>query len=964
MHYYNFCFLLKMSEKYFKELDATMDLPRLEREMLEYWKSIDILNYTYKSREKSPKKIYYDGPITANGLPHYGHAITWTMKDVVPRFWTMQGNYVTRNMGWDCQGILVEYEVEKTLGFKNKKDVATYGIEKFNNACKESVLKYRALMLEHETRLGRLIDHDAEYATMDSKYIESMWWALKDLYNKGLLYEGYKVVAYSTRSGMTLSTHEVAEGGYDEVIDQAVTIKFKVADEDKTYFLAWTTTPWTLPGNLLIAVGKKLKYVKVKIDDECFILAENALERVFGDSKYNVIQKYTGNELVGLKYEPLFNYFEDRSKEGAFVVVHGNHVTTEEGTGIVHLAPYGMEDFDILLGLKISLFDYLDEEGTFNSLTPELEGLFYKKANLKIIELLSDRNLIYKSEDYPHQMPLDYRTKTPLIYKPIKSWYVNVEKLKPQLLEISKSIKFVPKSEGNRFRAWIENARDWSLSRKRFWGTPLPIWVNDKTNEIKFIGSFSELEEASKKTLGKEFDPHKPYVDDITWEGDNGGIFRRIPEVIDVWFDSGSMPYAQHHYPFENKDKFLNNYPADFISEGDDQIRLWFYTMYVLGCALFKNSPFNNVVVIGMLGDEKGKKMSKSKGNYPPIDEVFNNYGSDMFRYFLLTSPIVQGESARFSYDLIQETKKEFFTMLWNSYKYFITYANSNDYKPSLTKPTPENVLDKWILARLKQSTLTMSSSMNDYHVMDAARQLRPLVSDLSTWYIRRSRDRISSGDKQALDTLYFVLVELTKLCAPFMPLLSDYLYKSLNAEAITKLKSVHVDHFFDFEKMSLSEMQLIKKMGLTRQIVTSALSIRSENEIKVRQPLQTIFVIPVKENDLFGDVLKEEVNVKEILFTKPKGKTSSFEDQDYTISLTTDISPKLEVEGTAREIVRTVQALRKENGLSVEDKINITYKNTPENVKAFEMFGDEIKLKISAVKIEPGSDFTVTKIN
>ena len=953
--------------KEFKELESSLELPKLENEVLGYWDQIDILNYIYSQREGHEEKVYYDGPITANGLPHYGHALTWTMKDIIPRFWTMQDYFVSRNMGWDCQGILVEYEVEKKLQFKSKHDVEKYGIEKFNNLCRDSVLHYRTTMLDYERRIGRLIDHDVEYATMDAKYIESMWWALKELYNKGCLYEGHKVVAYSTRSGMTLSTHEVAEGGYKEIIDPAVTIKFKLNDEEQTYILAWTTTPWTLPGNLLLAVGKDINYVKVSKNEEFLILAEETLENVFGEEKPEIVERYTGTDLIDKTYEPLFDSFSDRKDQGAFKVVHGDHVNTEEGTGIVHLAPYGMEDFEILLNLGITLFDYLNEEGVFNSLVPQFEGQFYKDANKNIMEALTEKGLLFKHEDHAHQMPLDYRTKTPLIYKPIKSWYVNVEKLRDKLLAQAETVNFVPESEGKRFRAWIENARDWSLSRKRFWGTPLPLWVNDKTGDMIFVGSFKELSELSGKNLGEEFDPHKPYVDEITWKGDEGGTFKRVPEVIDVWFDSGSMPYAQHHYPFENKEIFKQRYPADYISEGDDQIRLWFYTMFVINVALFDKTPYKNVVVIGMLGDEGGKKMSKSKGNYPPIEDVFKDYGSDMLRYFLLTSPIVQGEATRFSYDLLTETKKEYFTMLWNSYRYFITYANANKYIPLLEIPKSDNVLDQWILARLKQTSRKMIENINNYRVIETTRELRPFISDLSTWYIRRSRDRIKNGDKQALDTLYYVLVEFIKLSAPITPLLAEFLYQKLNVRELSGLKTVHVETLTKHNKLTNQETELIKKMEITREIVSLTLSIRATEEIKVRQPLQTLYLKPLiegfSENDLIKDVIKDEVNVKNILLGEPSNECGHVESTDFKVWLDTNLTEELKTEGVAREMVRNIQSLRKKSGLRVENTVKVIYEDTPENSKAVEKHGDEIKNKGQAVSLEPGESFSVERV-
>jgi len=954
----------KMSK--YKEISANLDLVSLEKALLESWRADDIFSKVNAKGKSNPEWVYYDGPITANGLPHYGHAITWTMKDILPRYYTMKGFYVSRNMGWDCQGILVEYEVEKKLGFEQKSDIEKYGIDKFNQACRDSVLKFRKAMLQYEERLGRWIDHSDEYSTMEPKYIESIWWSLKELHTKGLLYEGYKVVAYSTRAGMTLSAHEVADGGYEEIVDPAVTIKFKLKGEENTYFLAWTTTPWTLPGNLMLAVGKKFKYVKVAIKDKMYILAKSTLEKVLGESSdYNVVEELDSKDLVGLEYEPLFSYYQEKSKEGAFKVLFADHVNTDEGTGIVHLAPYGMEDFDIFMDIGITVFDYLDETGSFTDEITEYKGMFYKKANKYIIEDLKDK--LFKVEDYAHQMPMCYRTKTPLIYRPIKSWYVAINKIKDRLVEEAKGINFVPELGSERFLRWIKNARDWSLSRKRYWGTPMPVWKNDETGEVVFVGSFEELSGSTRRRVEPDagFDPHKPFVDEITWKGEKGGTFRRVPEVIDVWYDSGSMPFAQYHYPFENKELFEKRFPAEYISEGDDQIRLWFYTMFVLGVALFDKAPFKNVIVIGMLGDEKGKKMSKSKGNYPPIEEVFNKYGSDMLRYFLLRSPVVRGEGASFSYKLLEETKKEFFSALWNSYRYFTTYSEMYEFDLSAWQKS-ENQLDKWIIARLNETVKEVSDNLDKYEVMYATRVFAPFVQDLSTWYIRRSRDRLSSGNSGALSVLYHSLLTLSKLMAPFMPFLSEEMYKTLSAGSNDKsLESVHLEEYpkADEENIS-SNQQLLQDMRVIRYIASLGNAIRKENQLAVRQALSTMQVKGVKAlNEELVEILKDELNIKIIEFVdniQTGDNWISKAEGELSVAFNTVLSEELLIEGYARELMREIQKLRKQADVAWDSKVKVQFKSTDEFRKAVLTHKQDIMDKTLATDLVEGDDFKI----
>ncbi|HDQ88845.1 MAG TPA: isoleucine--tRNA ligase, partial [candidate division WWE3 bacterium] len=614
-----------------KGLPSVPNLPEMEKETIKYWEEIDVVNLLKTARKDSPLKTYYDGPITANNMPHYGHVVGWTLKDLIPRYWSMKGNLVGRNMGWDCQGIPVEYEIEKKLGFTEKKDIEAYGVAKFNKLCRDSVLEYRDSIFYYETRVGRWFDKSDMYYTMDAPFIESMWWSLAELYKKGLLYEGHVVVAYSTRAGTTLSTHEVNSGGYTEVEDDGVTISFQQKDNPNRYFLAWTTTPWTLPGNLLLGVGASIEYAVVSYDSKEYILAKSKVAEVFAERDFRIISTFLGKELEGKEYLPIYPHFSEKQAKGAFKVVLADHATEEEGTGIVHLAPYGAEDFEILQKLGVTLFDYLDDQAHFTDLVPEYKGLFYRKANEKIIEDLEKQETLFKKEKVLHKVPICWRTDTPLIYRPIKSWYVAVTKIKDQLIEQNKTVTWVPDHVGTgRMDTWLENARDWALSRSRYWGTPLPLWINDKTGEKKFIGSFAELEELSGKKIE---DPHKPFVDEITWEDtSNGGTFRRIPDVIDVWYDSGSMPFAQYHYPFENKELFESKFPAEYVSEMYEQARLWFYTLLVVNTALFDKVPYKNVVAHGVMLAKDGKKLSKSKRNFPPMDEVLDTFGGDVLR--------------------------------------------------------------------------------------------------------------------------------------------------------------------------------------------------------------------------------------------------------------------------------------------------------------------------------------------
>ncbi|MDQ5981885.1 MAG: isoleucyl-tRNA synthetase [Patescibacteria group bacterium] len=960
-------FLTYMKTK-FNEVPVQLNLPEIELKILKAWKDNNIYEKVKEKYKTAPEKVYYDGPITANAMPHYGHIIPWTAKDVIPRYWTMTGNFVSRNIGWDCQGLPVEMEVEKRLGFKSKKEVETFGIEKFNQECRNSVMEYRDAMWKYEERIGRWIEPTDTYETMSPKYIESVWWSLKELYNKDLLYEGLKVVPYSARAGTPLSNSEVALGGYKEVVDPAVTIKFKVKGKDE-FLLAWTTTPWTLPGNLMLSVGRKITYCKVRSNDEVFILAKNCVERVFKDQDFTIIEEFSADNLIGMEYEPLFDYFETKRNEGCFKVIYADHVTTDDGTGLVHLAPYGAEDFDIFMKLGIKIFDYLDTNAAFNNLIPELEGKFYKQGNPIIISQLTEKGFLFKVEDYSHQMPMCWRTDTPLIYKPVKSWYVAVTKIRDQLLSENEKIKWVPENIKNgRFGVWLENARDWALSRNRYWGTPLPVWINDVTGEVIVIGSFEELSRLSGKDLPVDFDPHMPFVDEITWQDEKGGTFKRVKEVIDVWYDSGAMPFARHHYPFENVEDFNRTFPSEYIAEGVDQTRGWFYSLLVINVALFAKTPYESCLVIGMLGDEHGKKLSKSKKNYPPVDEALTKYGSEALRYYILSSPIVENGTAKFSYRLLEESKREFFPTIWNSFRYFVTYANLKGFEMKNLSDLENSftILDKWILHRMNQITQNVNSDLTNLRLVDATREFTVFLDDLSNWYIRRSRDRLSEGDEVSMNVLFSVLYDFAKLIAPFMPLFAEELYKNLSVASDHALESVHLEKYPTSE-VTIDE-DLIKQMVLARQLASVASSVRKENNLPIRQPLSLLEVKVSEEKTSLSEevlgIVKDEINVKNIVFVTEfvlsEKNWINKDDSGVEMRLNTDMTEELKLEGILREFIRELQKLRKEASVDWDKQVDVTYPAGEGYSEVIAKFEEQIKQKTLVKSFIKGSEFKI----
>ena len=893
----------------FKTLE-TFDLPDLEEDVLTWWNEHDVFAKSIDEREDQPTFTFYEGPPTANGHPGIHHVMSRAIKDIFCRYKTMQGYRVARKAGWDTHGLPVEIEVEKELGLQTRADVEDYGIEKYNEACRESVLRYKEEWDELTRRMGYWVDLDDPYVTYETDYVETVWWLLKQIHEKDLLYKGYKIQWYSPGSHTVLSSHEVSLG-YEETQDPSVYIRFPVHGEDDTYFLAWTTTPWTLISNTALAVGPDLEYVKIRHDDphqgaEHLILARELLDEVV-DEPYEIEKTYTGADLVGQTYEPLFSFFTDRVSTGeAWRVVGADVVSTEEGTGVVHMAPaYGAEDHEVAQEEGLPLFNPIDKDGCFTDEAPLVEGEWFKDADKTVTDDLKRRGLLYKHETYLHNYPFDWRKGTPLMSYPVESWFIRTTELKDRMVELNKTINWQPDGIGTgRFGEWLENNVDWALSRRRYWGTPLPIWVNDEApDDYVVIGSIDELREKCGDQLPDEdgeIDLHRPFVDDLTWEADDGGTYRRVPDLIDVWFDSGAMPYAQWHYPFESEDAFDANFPADFIAEGVDQTRGWFYTLHAIATLVFDDVAYQNVVVNGLVLDEDGNKMSKSKGNTVEPFEVIDEYGADVVRWFMMSNT-PPWENIKFSERGLRDLRRKFFGTLENVYSFFATYANIDDFDSSSGRvPVEERPeLDRWIISRLNTTTEQVETALDDYDPTTAARAVEDFVEELSNWYLRRSRRRFWSAKKggngqsgngqadagtsedavsartktAAYQTVYECLVSTAKLMSPIAPFFGEWLYQALTDVSDEPdrgaAESVHLAHFPDVTDAE-RDADLEHRMGLARTISSQVLSLRNQAEINVRQPLPRILVVtgtgvPEDAVESVKDIILEEVNVKTI---------------------------------------------------------------------------------------------------
>lgn len=846
-----------------------------EKKVLAFWEKNHIFESSIMKREGGENFSFYDGPPFATGLPHYGHLLAGTIKDVVPRYKTMKGFLVPRRFGWDCHGLPVEQEIEKSFNLSGAKSIEEFGIANFNEECRKIVLRYTSEWETVVKRMGRWVSFKETYRTMDLNFMESVFWVFKQLFDKGLVYEGYKVMPFSAKLGTPLSNFEAGEN-YKEVDDPAITVAFQVAGEENTFFLAWTTTPWSLVSNLALMVGEEIDYVQVKDVKLCksFILAENRLAANFkSESDYQIEKRFKGRDLIGRKYRPVFNYFADRI---AFRVIPGKDVTLEEGTGIVHAAPaFGEADFYACQKENIELVCPVDNNGRFTNEIPEYEGKFVKDADKEIIKRLKESGNLFHHGMLRHRYPFCWRSDTPLIYKAVSSWFVSVEKIKERLLSNNEKIHWTPEHiKFGRFGKWLEGARDWSISRNRYWGTPIPLYRSEDGETIA-IGSIKELEELTNTKIN---DLHRHFIDQLTFKR-GGKEFKRIPEVFDCWFESGSMPYAQNHYPFENKALFEKIFPADFIAEGIDQTRGWFYTLHILSTGLFDKPAFKNCVVNGIVLAADGSKMSKRLKNYPDPMEVVHRYGADAIRLYLMHSPAVKADDLCFSEGGVELILRQILIPLWNAYSFFLTYANIYQWHPDGVheKGSDEEsiTIDRWAISLSHKLIHEVEMGMDKYDLSLAVEPFVGFIDQLTNWYIRRSRRRFWSDEdtadrREAFRTLYDLLMTVVKIAAPFVPFISESIYRNLRSEKMPE--SVHLCDFPHYDA-TLRDQNLEKGMAAIQRVVSLGHSLRKEHKLKVRQPLAIAEIACTSPEELAflerqQHLIMEELNVKKLRFT------------------------------------------------------------------------------------------------
>ena len=861
----------------YKKVDTTLNFVDRELEVLKFWKDNNVFEESIKSREGGPVFTFYDGPPTANGKPHIGHILTRTMKDIMPRYKTMKGYKVLRKAGWDTHGLPVELEVEKLLGISGKPQIEDYGIEPFIEKCKESVWKYQSEWEKMSDRVGYWVDMENPYVTYDNNYIESVWWSLKEIWNKDLIYKGHKIVPYCPRCGTSLSSHEVAQG-YKDIKDQTATCKFKVKGEENTYLLAWTTTPWTLPSNVGLCVNPEHTYVRATLEGTTYILAESLVEAVLGTEGVEIVSKFAGKELCGMEYEPLFTCAKVDKK--AFFVVADNYVTLTDGTGIVHIAPaFGEDDARVGRSNGLPFVQLVNEQGhfteEFTAQFPQLKDVFVKNADPEILKYLKEQGTLFKAIPHTHSYPHCWRCDTPLLYYARDTWFIEMTKVRDRLVANNKTVNWMPESIGEgRFGNFLEGVIDWGLSRSRYWGTPLPIW-ECKCGHKHMIGSIEELKSMSSN-CPENIELHKPYIDNVHLNcPECGGSMTRVSDVIDCWYDSGSMPFAQLHYPFENKEVFEENFPADFISEAVDQTRGWFYTLMAISTLIFDKAPYKNVIVLGHVGDKDGVKMSKHKGNVVDPWSVLDVQGADAVRWYFYSASAPWLPS-RFAGENVSESQRKFMGTFWNTYAFYVLYANIDNFDPTKyeLKYDTLNMMDKWVLSRLHTLVKNVDEHLENYRIFEASREMQDFVDDLSNWYVRRSRERFWQSDMpqdkiNAYKTLHTVLVTLAEISAPFIPFMAEQVYQNL-VKSVDEAAPLSV-HFCDFPVCdeSMIDKTLEKHMNEVLDIVVLGRSCRNESNIKNRQPIGTMYVGATEVlPEEFISIVAEELNVKHVEFT------------------------------------------------------------------------------------------------
>ena len=991
----------------FKPVNSRVSFPQLEKNILEFWEKEQIFEKSVESRKGATQFTLYEGPPTANGNPGIHHVLSRVFKDIIPRYKCMKGFYTPRKAGWDTHGLPVELEIEKKLGFSGKAEIEQYGVAKFNALCRESVFGYLKEWNAMTRRIGYWLDLEHPYITLDNDYIESDWWTIKQLWDRGLIYKGYKVTPHCPRCGTSLSSHEVALGYKDDTVDPSVYIKFKLAQDSlrhsqlteqvieklekefngkQAFFLAWTTTPWTLPGNTALAIAPEAEYAVVSLNDEYLIMAVDLLDSVgLGDAK--VVEIVRGNGLINATYEPLFNphkfgvdrrrprsdthsnaddireEFEIQKDNTALTyrIIGTDFVSLDDGTGIVHMAPaFGEVDFEAGKTNNLDFVQPVDLDGKVTGTYP-FAGKFVKDADPIVLTDLESRGLLYRSETITHTYPFCWRCESPLLYYAKQTWYIRTSAKKNELIAENAGINWYPEHiKYGRFGDWLENNVDWAFSRERYWGTPLSVWNCTECGSYECIGGLEELKaKPDVKGMSDTLDLHRPYVDEITFACSNcGGTMKRQPEVIDCWFDSGNMPVAQNHYPFENTDLFEHAFPADFICEAVDQTRGWFYSLHALSILLFGKTCFKNVICLGHILDAQGEKMSKAKGNVIDPWKVLDEYGADAVRWYLVTSSPA-GNVRRFSSDMVAEVVRNFLLTLWNTYSFFVMYANIDKYHPDNKTVSTSSDLDKWALSRLNRLIADVEEALENYDPTTGGRKIENFVNDLSNWYVRRSRRRFwksqSDEDKMsAYSTLYQCLFVLSKLLAPFAPFVAEELYQNLVLSVDKEAaQSIHLTEFPVADE-TVIDRELEEATELVMRVCSLGRAARAKAGVKVRQPLSRVLVKIRLESEKHGLMRLEhqvldELNVKEISFVESAVQDDiagivAVEEGDYWVAVDTELSPELEAEGMAREVVRRLQTMRRSAGLEITDSIIVYYSGEASIKPVMDRFGDYIR--------------------
>jgi len=925
----------------------------IEENITKFWEKNKTFEKSVEERSGDKEYIFYDGPPFATGVPHHGHILGLTVKDLFPRYYTMKGYKVDRKWGWDCHGLPVENIVEKELGIKNKKEIETMGITKFNDEARSKVLYYASEWKKTVRKMGKWIEFDNSYKTMDQTYLESVWHIFKTLYDKGYVYEGKKVLMYCPRCETPLANAEIQmDNSYKDVTEKTATVGFKIKGSTDEYLLAWTTTPWTLIGNVAIAINPKLTYAKVDVFGKKYILAKDLVEATFKD--YELVEEFKGKKLLNIEYEPLYEMDTD-GKKGFYVIDGGDEVTSEDGTGLVHMAIYGEFDYVQIRKHDLPVIQHIGPNGLLEKGPEQWKGKWFKKLDGEVLEDLYNRGLLVEAKEFTHSYPFCYRCETPLIYNAVDSWFVDIQKIKPELVKKAKDIKWYPENMETRFDNILETAPDWAISRNRFWATAMPVWKCE-CGEQKIIGSIEELQKEAIEKVEANVDLHKHVVDNIHLKCKCGKEMSRIPEVLDCWFESGSMPYASKHFPFENKDWMKDHFPADFVSEYVAQIRAWFYYMHVIGVLYMGKAPFKHVVVSGNILSEDGSKMSKSKKNYTDPNNLFEEYGADALRFYLMSAQVMRAQDMNFLDEGIKEISRKLIMILANVKNFYGLFGKENKI---FDNSSSKNILDKWIVSKTNKLIKNATKNLDEYNITKTCAEIMDFVDVLSTWYVRRSRARFRKEGKEkdeAVQTLAYALDSLSKVLAPITPFISEEIFHALRGTNFESDISVHLEDWPTYDEKKIDDV-LEEEMLNVREVVSRALDERVKVKIAVKQPLAKLTVTLVDEiRDELKQPIMDELNVKEVELKKGK---------EVAVELDTKLTPALEREGAAREIMRKVNDLRKKTGLTIEDRIKIFVETDSELLKeSIKEFESDISNATQADKItfekNEGKEFTI----